>query len=53
MQKLLALLALGAVALYFLEETGTVQISSGGGTSSGAIGGYLGASGKAIAGAGG
>ena len=49
MTKTLALLALGAAALYMLEETGTVRISSGGG-GSGAISGYANSSAPAIKG---
>ena len=49
MTKTLALLALGAVALYFLEETGTVRISGGGG-GTGAISGYANSSAPAIKG---
>ena len=49
MTKTLALLALGAVALYFLEETGTVRISGGGG-GTGAISGYANSSAPAIQG---
>ena len=50
MTRLLAILALGAGALYFLEETGTVRISSGGGGSGGAIGAYANSSAPAIEG---
>ncbi len=49
MTRLLALLALGAAALYVLDETGTVRISSGGSGPS-AISGYANSSGPAIKG---
>ena len=50
MTRLLAILALGAGALYLLDETGTVRISSGGSGSGGAIGGYANSSAPAIKG---
>ena len=47
MTRLLAFLALGAIAVYMLDETGTVRISSGGGGSN-AFSGYAGSSAPAI-----
>lgn len=48
MTRLLALLALGAAALYLLDNTGTLRFSGGSGSS--AISGYTSASAPAIKG---
>ena len=53
MNRILVFGAICALALYLLDDTGTVQISGGGGTSGAAVGGYFGASAKAVSGAGG
>ncbi|MEO9826981.1 MAG: hypothetical protein ABJF50_21485 [Paracoccaceae bacterium] len=54
MNRTLVFGAICALALYLLNDSGTVQISGGGGGgSSAAIGGYFGASAKAVSGAGG
>ena len=50
MTRLLAILALGGAVLYFLDETGTVRISSGAGSGSGSISGYADSSAPAISG---
>ena len=50
MTRLLAIGMALAAALYLLADTGTVRISGGGGSGSGAISGYTGASKSAIGG---
>ena len=48
MTRLIAFAALAAGALYFLDQSGTVRISSGGGSGAGTFQGYTSSSGSAI-----
>lgn len=53
MNRILVFGAICALALYLLDDTGTVQISGGGGSGGSAAAGYFSAPAKVISGAGG